>query len=51
MSFISKPKVRFQGMRENALGLTTQQAIGHKIDNLSVTRIAGNSVDPINHLP
>lgn len=35
-----------------AKGLTTQQAIGHKIDNLSVTRIVLNGeVDPINHIP
>ena len=34
-----------------ALNQTTQQAIAHKIDNLSVTRIKGNSADPINHLP
>ena len=34
-----------------AHSLTTQQAIGHKIDNLSVTRIQGTTADPINHLP
>ncbi|KMW57975.1 Phosphoglycerate mutase family protein [Candidatus Rhodobacter oscarellae] len=34
-----------------ALGVTAYQALGHKIDNLSVTRIAGGEADPINHLP
>ena len=34
-----------------ALGITTQVAIAHKIDNFSVTCIAGDIVDPINHIP
>lgn len=40
---------------QRALGLTPQTAIGHKIDNLSTTRIhhtqSGWQVDQINHLP
>ena len=39
---------------ERATGMAPDQVIGHRIDNLSVTRItygAGGSADPINHVP
>lgn len=40
---------------ERALGLSTVEVFGHKIDNLSVTRLvrnrAGWTANPINHIP
>ena len=35
-----------------ALGCTPYEALGHKIDNLSVTKVVlGRGADPINHIP
>ena len=34
-----------------ALRLTPYQAFGHRIDNLSLTRITGDTADLINHIP
>ena len=36
---------------QRALGITAYQALAHKIDPLSVTRIAPGTAEPINHIP